>query len=126
MDIELPIYYAMGKNPQLVGMNWYRNAHYHQQNAVKKYYHGLIRDALGMNQCDKMSRFYTGYSVFLKNAASDPSNVVAILEKFWLDSLQENGVIVGDSAKYHAGSMGYECSIDKERPRIVCSVFLET
>jgi hypothetical protein len=126
MNIELPIYYAAGKGKmQLVGMNWYRNAHFHQQHAVKKHYHGLIREAVGKYKGAAMPRFYTGYSVFMKNAASDPSNVVAIFEKFWLDALQDAGVIMGDSAKYHAGSSGYDCNIDKENPRIICSVFLE-
>ncbi len=125
MSIELPIYYPIGKEKklQLVGMNWYRDAHYHQQNAVKTYYHALIRASIGLHKKPAMERFYTGYQVFLKNAGSDPSNVVAVFEKFWLDALQEIGVIAGDSAKHHAGCRGWECHMDKANPRIVCSVY---
>lgn len=123
--VTLPIYMLLGKRTvknQLVGMNWYRDAHYHTQDSVKKHYSALIAEAVGRVTFPPMTQFQTQYTVWLKNPNSDPANVVAVFEKFWLDALQDCGVIVQDSANYHLGSAWENAGIDRQNPRIVCAV----
>lgn len=126
LHIELPIYVMLGKRKQekiFVGMNWYRRAQYHQQNSVRVYYENLIIVELSKLKCEKkrLSRFRCHYHVNLKNPNSDPSNVVALIEKFWLDALQKAGLVESDSVKYHAGSC-WESGVDKKNPGVFCSL----
>lgn len=123
--VTLPIYMLLGKRTvknQLVGMNWYRDAHYQTKDSVKKYYSSLIIGSIGIVSGKPLERFETRYEVYLKNPNSDPANVVAVFEKFWLDALQDCSVIAQDSANYHIASAWKNAGIDKGNPRIICAV----
>ena len=55
ISLELPIYYTFTKktkkdNKVLVGMNWYRNAHFRSSNQVKQHYHSLIHSKVTQSQ----------------------------------------------------------------------------
>mgnify|MGYP003587485021 CR=1 FL=1 len=55
ISLELPIYYTFTKktkkdNKVLVGMNWYRNAHFRSSNQVKQHYHKLIYSKVTQSQ----------------------------------------------------------------------------
>ena len=126
IEFSLPIYFIDRKNKSvLVGLNWYRNAHYYKQNAVKQYYHQLVNySVIGFQ--GKLEKFSTRYKLFYKTSRSDPSNIIAIIEKFTLDSLQERNILVSDSVKHHIESSWSVGAQDKKNPRceIIISPFL--
>lgn len=120
MQLTLPIYHTIEKKRSankiiLLALNWYRNAFYHEQNSVKQEYHELVS-----NQVTdfKFTQFTIHYKLYYKNPICDPSNIVAIVEKFLLDALQSSRVIPNDSVKYHLGSSWEVVGQDKDNPRV--------
>lgn len=124
IKIVLPIYYTIKyktkKNKTiLVGLNWYRNAHFITSNDVKHYFHKLIGE---QNINKKFKTLIPEYHIYVRASNTDGPNIRSILEKFVLDGLKEYGIIEddnitiikGDSSKYF---------IDKENPRI--EIFLK-
>ena len=116
MKIELPIYYNIDYDKEiLVGMNWYRNAHYRVSNEVKHYYHELIVAELPRAKT-LMGTVHINYSIYVKNSKTDGPNVRSVIEKFFLDALKIAGhikddnvtVVVSDTSAYY---------IDKDNPR---------
>ena len=99
-------------------MNWFRNAHYHEKNKMKKDFHELIHSQLPSPLPETLSQFTVEYTLYYKNQASDPSNIVALIEKFTLDAFKEAGLIVDDSVKNHLGSSWTVEAQDKVNPRI--------
>jgi len=66
----------------LVGLNWYRNAHYIESNNVKHYYHQLVKEQLGDV---KFEQIKLEYKIFLHKKNIDYMNIRSIVEKFFLD-----------------------------------------
>lgn len=123
LSITLPIYWeeefkTKANKTHLVGMNLFRNAYYHTQNKMKKHYHSLVADQISDSINEPLSSFTVEYTLYYKNSNSDPSNIVALIEKFALDGLKECGVIIDDSMKYHLGSSYTVGGQDKLNPRI--------
>lgn len=117
--ITVPIYYEQEfktkKNKTiLVGMNWYRVAHFHVSNKVKNFYHDLIDSQMNGVIIDTPCRPH--FSVFLKRKGTDGHNVRSVIEKFVLDGLVECGAIPDDTPEF-ISSGSWECSYDKENPR---------
>ena len=130
MQFVLPIYYEQTfkkKDPKtwLVGMNSYRNWFYHLQNAVKRHYHEIIAEQVKQSpQTPTITGCYTlSIDVYYKNAACDGANIAALIEKFSLDGLQECGVTINDSVKYHLGTTWRIAGRDKENPRCVITIY---
>ena len=125
MTLTLPIYYTeqFKTKPDkisLVGMNLYRNAHYHLQNKLKQHYNQLVTDQIQDKQ--SFDKFTVEYQLFYKSPVCDASNVIALIEKFTLDALKLNGVITDDNVQYHQGS-SYSVSIqDKANPRVEITI----
>ncbi len=125
MQIELPIYYTFSYKRKadktiLLSMNFYRNAHYHSQNTIKKYIHELVEEQVG--NFTSVDQFTLDIDIYYKNAASDGSNVAALLEKFCLDGLQECKVIPNDNVKYHLGTTWRVAGQDKDNPRCIVTI----
>ena len=121
MTITLPIYYTQEfktKDPKthLVGMNAYRNWHYHLSNKVKQHYHDLVHEQAA-NLTSIFEHFTLDIKVFYKNSSMDGSNVAALMEKFSLDALQSCGVIPQDNVKHHLGTTWSVDSQDRDNPR---------
>lgn len=119
MKLVLPIYYEQEfktkKNKSfLVGLNWYRNAHYMISNKVKHWYHNEVAKQINGERFNKIR---VQYDVYAQRKGTDGPNIRSILEKFVLDGLVTHGVIeddkigilVGDSSNYY---------IDGDNPRI--------
>ena len=119
IKITVPIYYEVEYKTKpnktiLVGLNWYRNVHFHLNNKVKHFYHNLIIAELGKLKIETPCRPH--FNVFLKRKGTDGHNVRSIIEKYVLDGLVECGAIPDDTPEYiQSGS--WECSYDKENPR---------
>jgi hypothetical protein len=123
--LRLPIYWeCKGKKPVLVGMNWYRNAHYYLQNKVKKHYHELVRELLKFQEIYIFDRHLTfnrcrvSYVLWYKNPASDMMNVVACLDKFILDALQKLGNLDNDAVKNYDMMEARVGGRDRLNPRL--------
>ena len=101
-------------------MNWYRNAHYHNQNKMKKDFHELVTKQLGEETID--NTFTLTLSLYYKNSSCDGANIAALIEKFTLDALQENKTVVNDNVKYHLGTTWSVIAQDKDNPRCEISI----
>lgn len=126
--IELPIYWTQHfktKNDKtvLVGMNWYRNAHYHSQNAMKKDFHELVHNQVKNVKYE--DKFKLDLSIYYKNPNCDGANIAALIEKFTLDALQDSQVIVNDNVNYHMGSSWKVVDQDKDNPRCLIKIITE-
>ena len=120
MTLTLPIYHTIERKKSadkiiLLALNWYRNAFYHEQNSVKQEYHELVSQQVTDS---KFTQFTIHYKLYYKNPICDPSNIVAIVEKFLLDALQSSNVIPNDSVKFHLGSSWEVVEQSKSNPRI--------
>lgn len=126
MEITLPIYWVNEKKSKkstthLVGMNFYRNAHYHIQNKMKKDFSELVKNQLTPDKT--FTTFKVTYKLYYKNPSCDGSNIIALMEKFMLDAIQELGVVENDNIKYHLGSTWQVIDQDKGNPR--CEIEIE-
>jgi len=119
MKFTLPIHYTeryKTKKPKtfLVGLNWYRNAHFLANNKVKHHYHELVKDQIGKN---KFSKIRLHYKVYAARNGTDGHNIRAVIEKFFMDGLVDCGAIEDDDISHVLGDTS-EYFIDKENPRI--------
>ena len=124
-SIELPIYWTQHYKTKkdktiLVGMNWYRNAHYYSKNAMKKDFHELVHKQVGNVQYT--GQFKLELSIYYKNPTCDGANIAALIEKFTLDALQDSQVIVNDNVNYHKGSSWKIIAQDKDNPRCLVKI----
>ena len=122
ISLELPIYYTFERktkkdNKILVGMNWYRNAHFRNSNQVKKYYHWLIHSKIKQDQKIR-GKYMLTYLLYPSNTNSDLMNVVSVIDKFLNDALQDLGVVVNDNIKFYKHMIATVKEIDKINPRI--------
>ena len=125
--IILPIYWTQEFKTKpnktvLAGMNYYRNAHYHAQNTMKKDFHGLVVQQLPDPECVYDGSFRLELGIYYKNSNCDGANIAAIMEKFVLDSLQSENIVINDNVKYHKGTTWRILGQDKDNPR--CEVTL--
>ena len=126
MTIVLPIYYIQefktkANKTHLVGMNLYRNAHHFLQNAMKKYFQELVLEQLPPVE-QQLKQFTVDYKVYYKSPVCDGSNIVALIEKFYLDAIKTHGLISDDNVNYHLGSTWSVAGQDKENPRIEIAI----
>ena len=116
LNLVLPIY--GGKRTKfMLGMNWYGTAHYRTRNSVKQEYHIMIGKVLPKD-FKLNSPLTTHYKIYYKNMKSDASNIVAVVDKFLMDALQEFDVIVEDNVKHYIQSSWEVVEQDRDNPRI--------
>lgn len=126
MTVVLPIYYIQefktkANKTHLVGMNLYRNAHHFLQNAMKKHFQELVLEQLPSVE-QKLKQFTVNYKVYYKSPVCDGSNIVALIEKFYLDAIKTHGLISDDNVNYHLGSTWSVAGQDKENPRVEIAI----
>ena len=122
MTVTLPIYYVQefktkSNKTSLVGMNLYRNAHHFLQNNMKKHFQTLVIEQLPP-VVEVIQQFTVTYKLYYKSPVCDASNIVALIEKFYLDAIKEHGLIVDDNVNYHISSSWEVIAQDKANPRI--------
>ena len=125
MTLTLPIYYTeqfktKSDKVSLVGMNLYRNAHFHLQNKLKQRYHQLVTGQL--SNPPKFTQFVVHYDLYYKSPVCDASNIIALIEKFTLDALKLNSIIPDDNVNYHIGSSYLVVGCDKINPRVEITI----
>lgn len=126
MTVILPIYYTQEfkikpNKTSLVGMNLYRNAHHFLQNNMKKYFQDLVIEQLPP-VVEVVQQFTVTYKLYYKSPVCDASNVVALIEKFYLDAIKEHGLIIDDNVNYHISSSWQVIAQDKTNPRIEVTI----
>ena len=126
MTVTLPIYYTQefktkSNKTSLVGMNLYRNANYFLQNNMKKHFQLLVIEQLPA-VAEVLQQFTVTYKLSYKSPVCDGSNIIALIEKFYLDALKEHGLIADDNVKYHLGSSWTIIEQDKENPRVEITI----
>lgn len=125
ITITLPIYWVKKYKRKkdkvtLMSMNWYRNAFYFDQNNAKKYFSELVAEQVGSAKIDGQYRL--SIDIYYKNPNCDGANVASMMEKFVLDALQEQDVVVNDNVKYHLGTKWAIVGKDADNPRCVVTV----
>ena len=126
MTVVLPIYYIQefktkANKTHLVGMNLYRNAHHFLQNAMKKHFQELVLEQLPSVE-QKLKQFTVNYKVYYKSPVCDGSNIVALIEKFYLDAIKTHGLISDDNVNYHLGSTWSVAGKDTINPRVEIAI----
>lgn len=110
--MTLPIYFER----KLVSLNKYRNNHWRKNHKEKKYFHGLI--SKNLNKKVKVKKFKLEISLYPKQLGCDGGNICALIEKYYLDALKENGVIADDNLNNHIGTTWKFEKQDKVEPRV--------
>lgn len=126
MTVVLPIYYIQefkvkANKTHLVGMNLYRNAHHFLQNAMKKHFQELVLEQLPSVE-QQLKQFTVNYKVYYKSPVCDGSNIVALIEKFYLDAIKTHGLISDDNVNYHVGSTWSVAGKDAINPRVEIAI----
>lgn len=126
MTVILPIYYTQEfktkpNKTSLVGMNLYRNAHHFLQNNMKKHFQDLVIEQLPP-VVEVVQQFTVTYKLYYKSPVCDASNIVALIEKFYLDAIKEHGLIIDDNVNYHISSSWQVIAQDKTNPRIEVTI----
>lgn len=98
VTVVVPIYFQQTKKKKvLLGLNWYRNAHFVASNNAKRWIAKIIgeqvKDVLPLS-----GELEVRYVIYLKNNRSDGGNVRSVIEKFGLDALVKAGIIVDDKS----------------------------
>lgn len=127
MYIELPIYWVNEKKTKkstthLAGDNFFRNAHYYIKNKMKKDFEDIVFSQKYEIPNLRNRQFKTHYRLYYKNTNSDGSNVIHLIEKFYLDALSKLNKISNDNVKYHIYSSWEVVEQDKEFPRVEITV----
>lgn len=121
--IELPIYITTPKGKtKLIGMNWYRNTHFHEESKTKRYYHELVAMLLKRPRCHLTGSIKTSYKLYYKNSRSDLMNIVSIIDKYLMDALQEVKVINEDNVLSYRKCTIEVVGQDKKNPRVICEI----
>lgn len=82
----------------------------------------MVGKALPEEEIVLSSPIRTHYEVYYKNQRSDASNIVAVIDKFLMDALQEHGVIDEDNVQHYVQSHWTVVEQDKEKPRIEVTI----
>ena len=113
----LPIYWNQSKKKTvLVGMNAYRNWHYLVSAKFKREFGELV-DTQVLEHVPLTKPYTLHMKVYYKNPNCDGSNVVALIEKVFLDALISAGVLPNDTVQWHLGTTWEIAGQDKINPR---------
>lgn len=123
ITLELPIYFKTSSlTTKLIGMNWYRNAHFQQECAIKKYYHNLVASLIPLPKPRIRGDVKMRYTLYYKNSQSDLMNIVSVIDKYVMDGLQAAGVIENDNVLNYRKCEIEVAGQDKKNPRLVCEI----
>jgi hypothetical protein len=122
IQVTLPVYYIKTYKTKpsvkiFVGQNWFRNAHYRDQNKVKQDFASVV--ALQVtNSTPIKGAFTVEYTYYYKNKLSDLANVCALSSKIVLDALQDVKLIENDNVQYCIQETYKVGTQDTHNPRV--------
>lgn len=121
INLNVPIYFDEKNKKTMISLNFYRNAHYHTNNKVKSEFEKLVAEKLqGSNV--KFKEYQIEYKLFYKNKVCDMMNIIAVVDKFLQDSLQELGIVENDNVQYCKKVMCEVGGQDKINPRVCVTI----
>ena len=125
ITLVLPIYWTIERKIKksktvLVGMNWFRNAHFILQNNMKKHISKLVKEQLAPCHGIRWEAVSVAYRLYPKRKNQDKNNIVTLIDKFLLDALQDFGLIENDTCQYYHHTESDYIELDKINPRIEC------
>lgn len=96
-SIRVPTIVPISKNKRFsLNLNQYRNAHHHTLDKAKKEFDAIVKPSLGvLPRMDGVNLTFTLFTGTLQRI--DTSNVCAIVDKFFCDSLVTSGRIPDDN-----------------------------
>lgn len=110
----------------LANMNWYRNAHYLEQNDIKKIYFDLIQEQFRDKTINRMLvdiKYEVHYKLFYKSSVCDMPNITSMMSKFVNDAIQELGLVKNDNVKFLVREVHEVGGLDKQNPR--CEIIIK-
>lgn len=124
---SMPIYWAekfktKPDKVHLVGMNFFRNAHHFTQNKLKQDLEQSLKESFNESFDTITSTYKVHYTLYYKNPTCDGSNIIALIEKIFLDFAQNIGLVSNDNVKFHLGSSWSIGGIDKLNPRVEITI----
>lgn len=122
IKIVLPIYHYIKGEEQLIGMNWYRNVHFYTESSIKKYYTQLIISMFKRPRPKLKGKIKVKYTLYYRNSKSDLMNIVAVLDKYLMDALQEAGIIKNDNVEHYTKNEIEVIGKDEKNPRLICEI----
>jgi len=126
-SVTLPVYFTQefkSKSPKtfLVSLNWYRNAHYFQQNLVKRHYHEILHLLL-KDVKPITGKYVVEYTYYYKTKTSDMPNVTPMCSKWLNDALQHLKLVENDNVQYLVEEVHRVGGYDKDNPR--CEILIK-
>lgn len=116
ISVVVPIYFKKSKKKTvLLGMNWYRNAHYTELDRAKKFIGKIVKDFVDGEPILE-GTIHVHYKIYWKRAGTDGGNVRSVIEKFVLDAIQTEELITNDNAEIIVTDSS-EYHRDKKFPR---------
>lgn len=113
----VPIYWQQTKKKTvLVGMNAYRNWHPMISAKFKREFTELVHKQVH-NPVLLTEPYRTDVKLYYKNSICDGSNIIAVIEKVFLDALISAGVLPNDTVQWHLGTTWEVAGQDKLNPR---------
>lgn len=121
-SVVVPVYYTQEFKTKpdktfLVGNNWYRNAYHHQQNSVKKHFSDIVKGQLTTAE-PVSTQYKVTYTLFYKSSVCDLGNVCSMSSKFFLDAIQDLGLVINDNVQYCVKEEYLVGGLDKINPRV--------
>lgn len=105
----------------LLGMNWYRNAHFIVQNEGKAYVANFAKKQFPFRDT-RWETFSVDYELWYKNVVSDPLNIIACIDKFMVDALVDSRIVVKDTVKNYLSGEWKIGGQDRSNPRLEATV----
>ena len=125
--VSLPIYmtipYKTKKDKRiLLGMNYYRNAHYIVQNNMKKFIAEQAYIALNEFKTLRWSKLTVDYSLTYSNPNCDAMNIISFIDKAFVDALQKLEIITNDTVRNYTGGSWQVVGQSKLFPNVIARV----
>ena len=125
MVFTLPIYYTKEyktkpSKTMMVGMNQFMDQRW-IRNEVKQAWQEDILTAC-KNIGPILGPYQVHYDLYYKNPSCDPSNIVALSEKIFLDAIQKAGLVKDDNVQHHKGSSYSVIDKDVDNPRVEITI----
>jgi CRISPR/Cas system endoribonuclease Cas6 (RAMP superfamily) len=106
-----------------LNMNNYRNWHYQVSNNLKKKYKEIISWQI---EGKKFTVANMEYRLFYPDKRRrDKMNVIAVIDKFFMDALVESGCIEDDNDKYVGEVLIRVPEIDRDNPRCEINIYFK-
>jgi len=99
--------------------SWYRNAHHHESNKVKKYYTDELAEPQLKNHSPMVGVIFSLFILYRPNRRRmDLDNYTSVHKKFFNDALTKYKIIDDDDVSHSPFQISVYGGIDKENPRV--------